>query len=79
MPCYYHMDLRLQENGVLHLGDIATHWYLTSLPAPVMEPLVLETAIAVVRGRPIGAAEPVHHRPPPCNLNLSSPCSIYTL
>ena len=48
LPCAHIIQQRLQQNNVLKLEDIHSHWYLTLQTSLMAQPLVLEPAIAQV-------------------------------
>jgi hypothetical protein len=63
LPCAHKIQERLTENGVLTIEDIHRHWHF-SLQLPLtMLPLVLNPAIAEVRGRSSVQPELHHARP----------------
>jgi hypothetical protein len=53
LPCAHKMQERIANNGVLQLNDIHPHWYLLPIASSVVaNPIVLEPAIVIGRGRP---------------------------
>ena len=48
--CTHIIQQQLQQNDVLKLEDIHSHWYLTPQTSLMAQPLILEPAIAQVRG-----------------------------
>ena len=63
LPCAHQIQERLRNNGVLTMEDIHPHWHFTPrLPLTVM-PLILEPAVAAVRGRPATQEDHTHARP----------------
>jgi hypothetical protein len=52
LPCAHRITERLAGTGYLTLEDIYSHWHLSPCPPLDPPPLVLESAIAQVRGWP---------------------------
>ena len=62
LPCAHKMHERIANNGVLQLDDIHPHWHILPIVSPVIaNPLVLEPAIIVGRGRPSLAQSRLRH------------------
>ena len=62
LPCAHIIQQRLQQNDVLKLEDIHSHWYLTPQTSLMAQPLILEPAIAQVRGHPATSKPPPTRR-----------------
>jgi hypothetical protein len=50
--CAHKMRERIRSNGVLQLDDIHPYWHILPIAPLVTEPLILEPAIVVGKGRP---------------------------
>jgi MULE transposase domain len=52
LPCAHIMQQRIQDGGQLLLEDIHSHWHLFEQTALAIQPLVLEPAMVIAKGRP---------------------------
>ena len=52
LPCAHKIQARLAETGVLTIDNIHSHWHFNPPPIGQAIPLILEPAMAQVRGRP---------------------------
>jgi hypothetical protein len=63
MPCSHEIRIHLDENASLTLEDVHSHWHFLLHAVAAAQPLVLEPAVAEVRGRPSAAKERPQRRP----------------
>jgi hypothetical protein len=63
LPCAHQIQELLKEDRALTLADIHPHWYFHAAPRLEMMPLVLEPAVAQVRGRPSTQEDHTRARP----------------
>jgi hypothetical protein len=52
MLCTHHIQRRLAENRVLMIDDIYPHWHFSPRIATTVIPLILDSAVVSIRGRP---------------------------